>query len=66
MALTYSQMLPLGTELPKFKLVNVLTDELYSTENFRSEKNTVVMLSLIHISEPTRRYAISYAVFCFL
>jgi len=26
----------------------------------RSEKN----LSLIHISEPTRRYAISYAVFC--
>ena len=24
----------------------------------------VVELSLIHISEPTRRYAISYAVFC--
>ena len=24
----------------------------------------VVGLSLIHISEPTRRYAISYAVFC--
>ena len=23
-----------------------------------------LMLSLIHISEPTRRYAISYAVFC--
>ena len=27
--------------------------------------NTVELpLSLIHISEPTRRYAISYAVFC--
>ena len=26
--------------------------------------DTVVGLSLIHISEPTRRYAISYAVFC--
>ena len=25
---------------------------------------TVFILSLIHISEPTRRYAISYAVFC--
>ena len=24
----------------------------------------MVYLSLIHISEPTRRYAISYAVFC--
>ena len=24
----------------------------------------VLILSLIHISEPTRRYAISYAVFC--
>ena len=48
MALTYSQMLPLGTELPKFKLVNVLTDELYSTENFTSEKNTVVMIICNH------------------
>ena len=24
----------------------------------------IQILSLIHISEPTRRYAISYAVFC--
>ena len=49
MALTYSQMLPLNTELPKFKLLNVLTDKDYSTESLKSEKNTVVMLSLIHI-----------------
>ena len=28
------------------------------------DEGTFFMLSLIHISEPTRRYAISYAVFC--
>ena len=28
------------------------------------EAVSVLELSLIHISEPTRRYAISYAVFC--
>ena len=27
-------------------------------------ESVVLFLSLIHISEPTRRYAISYAVFC--
>ena len=30
----------------------------------KSTPMSVVNLSLIHISEPTRRYAISYAVFC--
>ena len=29
-----------------------------------SSKEPAPELSLIHISEPTRRYAISYAVFC--
>ena len=29
-----------------------------------TEYRRIVYLSLIHISEPTRRYAISYAVFC--
>ena len=48
MALTYSQMLPLGTQLPEFELVNVLNDEVYSTESFRSEKNTVVMIICNH------------------
>ena len=28
------------------------------------ERHQLYVLSLIHISEPTRRYAISYAVFC--
>ena len=31
---------------------------------FKNEMNFDLNLSLIHISEPTRRYAISYAVFC--
>jgi len=38
MALTYSQMLPLGTELPKFNLLDVITDKVYSSENFVSKK----------------------------
>ena len=29
-----------------------------------AEEGLALALSLIHISEPTRRYAISYAVFC--
>ncbi len=48
MALTYSQMLPLGTELPKFNLLDVITDKLYSSENFVSEKDTVVMVICNH------------------
>ena len=48
MALTYSQMLPLGTQLPEFELVNVLNDQVYSTESFNSEKNTVVMIICNH------------------
>ena len=30
----------------------------------KHHKNTIYMLSLIHISEPTRQAEISYAVFC--
>ena len=48
MALTYSQMLPLGTELPKFNLVNVINDRVYSSENFTSKKNTVIMIICNH------------------
>ena len=31
---------------------------------FADKSELEIGLSLIHISEPTRRYAISYAVFC--
>ena len=48
MALTYSQMLPLGTELPKFNLLDVITDKVYSSENFVSKKDTVVMVICNH------------------
>ena len=41
MALTYSQMLPLGTKLPEFELLNVLNDEIYSTKNIIPSKNTI-------------------------
>ena len=40
--------------------VNAVLDEFLET----IKKQTGIGLSLIHISEPTRRYAISYAVFC--
>ena len=33
-------------------------------QDWDDEQWTDTVLSLIHISEPTRRYAISYAVFC--
>ena len=48
MALTYSQMLPLGTILPEFELLNVLNDEIYSTKNIMPSKNTVVMIICNH------------------
>jgi len=47
MALTYSKMLDLGTELPKFKLPNVMSDSLFSSLNLKN-KNTVVMIICNH------------------
>ena len=37
---------------------------LLSVFKLFSQPESLFNLSLIHISEPTRRYAISYAVFC--
>ena len=34
------------------------------TKTFHERLRAGLQLSLIHISKPTRRYAISYAVFC--
>ncbi len=48
MALTYSQMLPLGTKIPNFNLLNVVNDKFYSTENLDNEKNTLVMIICNH------------------
>src|SRR5665647_2391804 len=44
-----------------FPYVNVYID---STQSFTLGVRVVKRLSLIHISEPTRRTPISYAVFC--
>ena len=42
---------------------NIL-EEANNIVNNRSEEKERQYLSLIHISEPTRRTTISYAVFC--
>ena len=41
-----------------------ITDNIFLQTRFSVDQYTQTNLSLIHISEPTRRYAISYAVFC--
>ena len=60
-----------GQFIPPFANTVTATDNC--DEFVRIERNeeiiagvcgTEIILSLIHISEPTRRYAISYAVFC--
>ena len=43
---------------------DTLTVSWLNTSGIPLTLNTAQLLSLIHISEPTRRYAISYAVFC--
>ena len=42
-----------------------ITDDDYTLDDFRKDlERKSLLLSLIHISEPTRRTPISYAVFC--
>ena len=45
----------------------IIGGEAVKSENYFDVNDPAtgeLVLSLIHISEPTRRYAISYAVFC--
>ena len=52
-----------------FSLVNGLNPGRFDTSKEDDETTALTLilsLSLIHISEPTRRYAISYAVFCLM
>ena len=44
-------------------MLEALKKEVYEA-NMELVKRGLVILSLIHISEPTRRTPISYAVFC--
>jgi len=43
MALTESNMLPLGSKAPEFKLLNVATGKLESLKELCSDTGTVVM-----------------------
>jgi thiol-disulfide isomerase/thioredoxin len=48
MALTESNMLPLGTKAPDFKLPDAVFGELVSLDNYKSEKATVIMFICNH------------------
>lgn len=57
MALTPSNMLPLGTKAPEFNLLDTITGEKISLKNSKGEKGTVVMFIcnhcpfVIHVNE---------------
>ncbi|WP_136468406.1 thioredoxin family protein [Flagellimonas onchidii] len=48
MARTPSNMLPLGTSAPDFKLSDTVTDEILSLENIKGKKGTVIMFICNH------------------
>ena len=48
MALTESNMLPLGTKAPDFTLPDTVSDELCSLEDLKSDKTTVIMFICNH------------------
>src|SRR5450756_2927811 len=57
----FDRALKAFVELPEEKYIELLVDMLTAAAG---EKNGELVLSLIHISEPTRLGMISYAVFC--
>ena len=48
MALTYSSMLELGTQMPEFKLENTVNNEIFSTSYFNSTTPKLVMFICNH------------------
>lgn len=48
MARTASKMIPLGTKAPDFKLPDVISKNLYSLEDLRGEKGTLIMFICNH------------------
>lgn len=48
MALKYSSMLELGTEIPKFELINVLDNEMFSSLSLENNRPTLLMLICNH------------------
>ncbi len=66
MARTPSNMLPLGTKAPDFKLIDTITNEKVSLNDVKGEKGTVVMFIcnhcpfVIHVNEEIVRVANDY------
>ena len=48
MALTYSSMLELGTQMPKFELENTVNNQIFSTSYFNSTTPKLVMIICDH------------------
>lgn len=71
MALTPSNMLPLGTKAPDFKLLDTVTNQLCSYDDIRGDRGTVVMFIcnhcpfVIHVVEEVVRIANDYRVLGF-
>lgn len=71
MAETISKMIPLGTEAPDFQLPDSVTANLYSLEDVRGERGTVVMFLsnhcpfVKHVADEIVRVANDYRVLGF-
>ena len=61
MALTYSSMLDLGTEIVPFKLLNVLTNENFSSNNLDHNKSSLIMFICNHCPYVIKILASEYA-----
>ena len=48
MALTYSQMIPLGTQMPEFQLLNVVDNQLFDSKNEIVKQGVIVMVICNH------------------
>lgn len=68
MAVTPSNMLPLGTKAPHFELVDAVSSDTFTLANIQGEKGTVVMFIcnhcpyVIHVNKEIVRVANDYRV----
>ena len=66
MALTPSNMLPLGTTAPDFSLVDTIDDQIKSLNNLKGERGTLIMFIcnhcpfVIHVNEELVKLANNY------
>lgn len=68
MSLTPSNMMPLGTKAPDFKLIDTVTSETVSLENIKGKRGTVIMFIcnhcpyVVHVNEEIVRLANDYRI----